>query len=215
MAPHAKELVVEFTRRIYERKYASSTGGNISIRDKESIYITPAGMPKYKLSSLDVLKVSTEDPNSRTLAKASREFPMHFAIYKAYPKVNAVIHAHPQYSVALSCLPPKNGSAIPALTPSFAVKIKKLNLVDFFLPGSAELSDAVVKAVKSNYACLMRNHGTVTMGADIFGAYELLEEIEDTAKAFVLSGFKAEALDKRTIAELTALYGSGVMNKCG
>ena len=74
-----------------------ATSGNFSARiDATTIAITRSGTDKGALTRADVLIVDLDAPDPR----ASAEAPLHYALYRDLPPVNAIFHIH---SPAATC----------------------------------------------------------------------------------------------------------------
>ena len=110
--------------------------------------------------------------------------------YLARPGVQAVVHVHSVYSVALSCMNDIDfKDVVPTYTPGFAIRVGHLPVIPYFHPGSAELADAVSTVIASRNSVLMKNHGLVAVGPTLETALNLAEEIEENAKIhFILAG---------------------------
>ena len=181
-----KKEIVRFGKLLYERNLNAAYGGNLSIRNGDRIYITPSGLNKAFLEEEDIL-VTDLDGNilekpSKSL-KPSSESKMHYAIYKLRNNVNAIIHSHPPYCVALSIA----HQSLNHLLPETTIILGKVNFVPYVTPGGWELGNAVANSLKEGDACIMGNHGATTVGKDLFEAFNKLELLESTAKSFIFA----------------------------
>jgi L-ribulose-5-phosphate 4-epimerase len=190
---HACDLLVEITRELYQKGLITSTGGNLSIRSEvqEAIWITPSQIHKGKLNP-DMLVCIDLEGNlfENTLLPPSSEKYVHVEIYKAYPEIQAVIHAHAHYSTTLVL------TGIPFLPVNTeAAFIGELPRIPFIMPGTQDLARAVVEAMipTKNHpeqtgwvpAVLMQNHGIVVAAADLRTAVNTLEIIEHTSHQII------------------------------
>ncbi|HEY7569937.1 MAG TPA: class II aldolase/adducin family protein, partial [Nitrososphaeraceae archaeon] len=109
---NSKKTLINCVKDLYKMGLTSSVSGNhsIRIRGKNSMWITPSGIPRYNLQEKDLVKVkldtsrksSRDDRNSSTILKPSIEWRMHASIYNILPKINAVVHTHSPYTLAMA-----------------------------------------------------------------------------------------------------------------
>jgi len=174
----AHKDLVTYGRRLYDKGFVASTDGNLSARLPDGGFLaTPTGLPKGELSQA---LLASLDPEGQPLSgKASSEWPMHLAIYRARPDVNAVVHAHPPFATALACA----GRAIdrPVLS-EVVISLGTVPLAPFDLPSTEGLADRVAAALGSHAAVLLANHGAVTVGPDPRTAYYRMETLEQAAR---------------------------------
>lgn len=166
---------------IVKNGLVKGTWGNVSIRDGELIYITPSGIPYDILKEEDISVVKLDGTHISGL-KPSSELPTHLEIYKNREDVNAIVHTHPVFSTTISLvvdfIPPLVEDAVMILGP-------KINVSEYALPGTLELAKKVVKALESNHAVILRNHGLITVGEDIKEALTASLVCEKTAEIFL------------------------------
>lgn len=179
---HASALV-EGMRRIYGYRMTTTSGGNLSIRDKDgSLWITPARVDKGGLTREDIVRI-LPDGNVQGRHPASSELPFHRKIYQARPDLNALVHAHPVALVAFSICGQIPDTAIFAKSrsvcgiPGFA---------PYALPGSEELGENIAGIFQAGHDCvLLENHGVVVGGENFHQAFQRFETLEFTAKTLV------------------------------
>jgi L-fuculose-phosphate aldolase len=172
--------IVEAGRRLYARAYIASNDGNITARlDDRRLIATPKGVSKGFMTP-DMMVVV--DPEGRKLAgerDPSTELPMHLEIYRNRPDVNAVVHAHPPIATGFAV------AGIPLTRAVLAEVITTLGSIPiaaYGTPSTSELPEAVRKYIKAHDGLLLANHGAVTCGTDVMGAYFKMETIEHFAK---------------------------------
>ncbi|HEX7125185.1 MAG TPA: class II aldolase/adducin family protein [Thermodesulfobacteriota bacterium] len=202
----ARARVAETANRIYERGLTCAAGGNISARAGDRVVITPAGR---SLRMVDRRDLSVIDLEGRHLdgPPPSSERLLHLAVYRRRPDVAFVVHAHAPYAIAVSCLPPRDdGAAMPAYTGGYAIMIGRLPLVPHYIPSTPGLAEAAADALAETDAALLANHGTVAVGRDPEGPFQLTELIEENALVHVTVGDRARALDDEEIEECRRLY---------
>ena len=180
----------------HARGHAFGSTGNISVRSGQRVWITPTGK-SLKALTPDQLAEIDVDGNSFGANKPSKEYPFHLAAYRAAgDRANAIVHLHPTYSVALSCLENLDEAApMPIFTPYYLMRVAPLAVLPYFRPGSDELAQAVGQASASHNSLLLRNHGMICLGTTMEEAVDRTEELEETAKLyFLLRGEKVRNL---------------------
>jgi len=174
-----KKNIVEAGKRAYMRSYAAAYDGNISARiNQKSILITPAGINKGFMKEGDLVVI---DMNGTVLSgkkKPSSEFRLHLQIYKERSEVQSVCHLHPPYATGFAAA----GIVLDryALTESEII-LGAVPLIEYALPGSEELYKNLAPYLQNSNAFLLANHGVLTVGTDIFDAYNKMETLEHTA----------------------------------
>jgi len=186
-----KKELSEFSRRAFNRCLVSGTGGNMSVRipDTDKVLITPSGISlgdiEPEISLLVNLEGSVVDSPPRL--KPSKESSFHLAAYRTRPDVMAIAHLHPPFATAFA----NKGRPLPLVTVSSRVVLKYVPWVESALPGSRELYEFVCEALEKHpgvRALLMKEHGVLTLAADLKTAYYLTDLVEDTAKiAYIAS----------------------------
>src|SRR5438045_3244245 len=171
--------IVEVGRRMYARAYTASNDGNISVRiGPDRLLMTPKSVCKGFMTP-DMMCVT--DLNGKKIAgdrDPSAEALMHLEVYRQRPDVNAVVHAHP---------PTATGFAVAGIPLDRAVLAEVLTtlgsipIADYATPSTKALPEAVRKYVKAHDGMLLANHGALTIGKDLFGAYYKMETIEHFA----------------------------------
>ena len=165
---------VNICRMLYQRKYIVGSGGNVSIREGDRVYITPTGSILGCLREEDISIVDIE--GNIIKGKPSSELKMHLGIYRSREDVNSIIHTHSPYTIAFSVLDRK----IELITPESKVFIKKIGYVPYLEAGSEELAKEVSK--RKEDVIVLKNHGVVCLGRNLRDAYIKTEVIEEVAK---------------------------------
>jgi ribulose-5-phosphate 4-epimerase/fuculose-1-phosphate aldolase len=129
-------------------------------------------------------------------------------MYRERPRDRAVVHLHSTHSVAVSVLADVDpANALPPLTAYYAMRIGTLPLVPYFAPGDAALADAVAGFATRHHALLLANHGPVVSGVSLDAAADAIEELEATAKLWLLvRGDKVRLLDAAALADIARRY---------
>jgi len=200
--------IVEVGRRMYARGYTASNDGNISVRlGSDRLLMTPKSVCKgfmtpdmMCITDLDGRKLQGDrDPSSETL--------MHLEVYRQRPDVQAVVHAHP---------PTATGFAVAGIPLDRAVLAEVLTtlgsipLAEYATPSTSELPAAVRKYIKAHDGMLLANHGALTVGGDLYGAYYKMETIEHFAKISLVARLlgRENLLSREEVMRLQDLRGS-------
>lgn len=207
MDKDSRNMIAEYGKSLFERRYCAGTAGNISVRlDDERILVTPTNSC---LGRLDPATLSVMNMNGEQLEgdKVSKEVGIHLAIYHQRPDCRAVLHLHSPYLTALSCLEDVDpDDAIRPFTPYFFMKVGRLPIIPYFRPGSPLIAEAMASRLHTENACLMANHGAVSLGTSLSDAANWYEELEETARlVFILSGKPIRYLSDDALAELKSI----------
>ena len=202
-----REEIVEFGRSIFERGLTAGSSGNISVRLEDGWLLTPTNA---SLGRLDPARISKIDWTGKLISgdPPSKEAFLHRSMYEERPVAGAIVHLHSTHSAAASCmsgLMPEN--CIPPLTAYYVMKIGRLPLVPYYRPGDAALGEAIRGLAGKHSAVLLANHGPVVSGTSLEAAVYAMEELEETAKLFLLlRGSPVRPLNTEQIAELKSVF---------
>ncbi len=179
-----KREVIDAGIRMLNEGITIGTWGNVTIRDPETdyVYLSPSGMPYRTLREEDIVVLRLDGSRVEGARKPTIETEMHLSIYRARPACNAVVHTHPTYSTAFSCM----GEDIPLLLDEAAQVLGDVvRTTKYALPGSQELAEECVKALgERSMACLLKSHGAVCLGKDLEEAFGNSTVLEATAKVY-------------------------------
>ena len=202
-----REQIVEFGASLFARGLTAGSSGNLSVRTDDGWLLTPTNA---SLGRLDPARLSKLDWDGRLQGgdAASKEAFLHRAMYQQRPGAGAIVHLHSTHSAAVSCMCGLNhDDCIPPLTPYFVMKIGRLPLLPYHRPGDPALGDAIGALAKKHAAVLLANHGPVVSGSSLEAAVYAAEELEETAKLFLmLRDVPVRPLDAQQIAELKTAF---------
>ncbi len=162
------------------------SGGNLSIRVGERILMSGTGQPLDTLTPDNLVPIALDGTCLREGGKPSSEWQLHLAVYRLWPQVQVVVHAHPPYAIAWGAL----GQPIRPLTSDTYLHLGPyVPLVPYITPTTAALAEAVAKALQAHAspAVLLQNHGVVVLGETVAKARVRLEVLEDTARMLLLA----------------------------
>ena len=202
-----RDRICAVGRSLFERGLTAGSSGNLSARLDDGYLLTPTGS---SLGALDPARLSKLDPEGRSIAgdPPSKEAFLHRALYLARPKAGAVVHLHSTHAAAVSCLDGLDpAECLPPLTPYFVMKIGRLPLVPYHRPGDPHLGEVVRGLAARSAAVLLANHGPVVSGASLDDAVNAAEELEETAKLFLLlRGKPIRTLTPDQVQELVDVF---------
>ncbi|HVV79772.1 MAG TPA: 3-oxo-tetronate 4-phosphate decarboxylase [Pseudolabrys sp.] len=197
------ERIARFGKSIFDRGLTAGTSGNISVKVADGWLMTPTNS---SLGELDPSTMSRLSFDGKLVAghQPTKEAFLHRAMYDMRADCAAVVHLHSTHSVAVSCLAdidPHN--VLPPITAYYAMKIGTLPLIPYFKPGDLKLADAVRALAGKHHAVLLANHGPVVAGTSLDAAVAAMEELEETAKLFLLlDGHRVRHLTPQQLEEL-------------
>lgn len=202
-----RESVCRCGASLHARGLTAGSSGNISVRTPDGWLLTPTNA---SLGNLDPARLSRLDHDGNLLSgdAPSKEAFLHRAMYAQRPQAGAIVHLHSTHSAAVSCMTGLDTcNCIPPLTAYFVMKIGRLPLVPYHRPGDPALAGAIGALAATHRALLLANHGPVVSGATLEAAMYAAEELEETAKLFLLlHGQNPRLLDAHEIAELNAAF---------
>ncbi|MGH3279850.1 MAG: class II aldolase/adducin family protein [Trebonia sp.] len=168
LLPGAREAIVATCRELSRAGLVVGTAGNVSVRDGDLVAVTPSGV-RYAGLTPELVGVHRLDGTTveAPLAPTS-ELPLHLAVYTARPEAGAVVHTHSPAATALSALVDE----VPAVHYYVAMFGGPVRVARYATYGTEELARNVVRALRGRTACLMGNHGAVTVGEDLAAAHD-------------------------------------------
>ena len=203
-----RESICLLAKSMFDRGLTGGSTGNISARtDDGGLLVSPTGT---SFGRLDPARLSRFDAGGRLLGgdPPTKEMPLHTAFYDTRSSAGAVVHLHSCHSVALSMLPGADAdNFLPPLTPYGIMKLGKVTLLPFFLPGDPAMGAAVRGLAGKRSAVMLANHGPVVAGRDIEAACNAIEELEDTARLALLTrGMSPQALTEPQVQAVVTQF---------
>ena len=204
-------------RSLFERGYVHATAGNISVRlpQARGVLITPTDAC---LGYLDPAALAHVDATGHQLsgATASKTIALHRAIYAAEPAAHCVIHTHSTHLVALTLEGVWSADDIlPPITPYFVMKVGHVPLIAYRRPGDPESAAEVTRhiaAARSRgqrlYAVMLERLGPKVWHDSPAAAMATLEELEETAKLWLMTQPRPAPLDAARLDELRRVFGA-------
>ena len=203
-----RELICTLAKSMFDRGLTGGSTGNISARTADGgLLVSPTGT---SFGRLDPGRLSRFDASGSLIDgdPPTKEMPLHSAFYDTRSTAGAVVHLHSCHSVALSMMPDVDeDNFLPPLTPYGIMKLGKVRLLPFFLPGDPAMGDAVRGLAGKRSAVMLANHGPVVAGKDVEAACNAIEELEDTARlAMMTRGLNPRGLTAKDINQLVTKF---------
>lgn len=183
----AREAICRFGQSLFDRGLAHGSAGNITVRlDDGGLLATPTDV---SLGSLDPAALSRFDADGQHIGgpRPTKEMPLHRALYDSRKAAGAIVHLHSTHSVAVSMLPEvESHDVLPPLTAYYLMRVGRAALIPYHRPGDARVG-AAIRGLAGRYsAILLANHGPVVAGTTLEKAVWATEELEETAKLYLL-----------------------------
>ena len=198
-----REAICALGASVFARGLTAGSSGNVSVRMEDGWLMTPTGS---SLGRLDPARLAKLDATGRHVTgdAPTKESFLHRVMYEERPGSGAVVHLHSTHSVAVSCLAGLDpADVLPPITAYYVMRVGRLPLVPYFKPGDRALAEAVRGFAGKHHAVLLANHGPVVAGTDLDAAANAIEELEETAKLFLLlHGHRTRFLTQEQAAEL-------------
>lgn len=203
-----REQICLLAKSMFDRGLTGGSTGNISARTEDGgLLVSPTGT---SFGRLDPARLSRFDAAGVLISgdQPTKEMPLHSAFYDTRSSAGAVVHLHSCHAVALSMMPDADAdNFLPPLTPYGIMKLGRVKLLPFFMPGDPAMGDAVRGLAGKRSAVMLANHGPVVAGKDIEAACNAIEELEDTARlAMMLRGLNARALTDDNVRALVTKF---------
>jgi len=183
----ARDEICRVGKSLFDRGLTGGSTGNISVRLAGGGFLTTP--TNASLGTLDPSRLSRLDAEGRFLDgdRPTKEAFLHFSMYGERATAGAVVHLHSCHSVAVSILADVDpDDVLPPLTAYFVLRVGRLPLVPYFAPGDEKLARAVASLAGRHHAVLLANHGPVVAGTSLADAQYATEELEETAKLFLM-----------------------------
>ncbi len=202
-----RERIAQHGESLFSRGYGCGASGNLSALLEDGILVTPTNA---SLGRLDPARISKVAPDGTHLAgdPPSKEAFLHLTMYRARRDARAIVHLHSTCSVAVSCLSDVDpANVLPPITAYYVMRVGRLPLIPYYRPGDKTLADAVGAVARDHHAMLLANHGPVVAGAGLEAAVYAAEELEETAKLYLLlRGAPVRLLTDAQIADLRSAF---------
>ena len=175
-----RQAIIDACRRMNALGINQGTSGNISVRHREGLLITPTSTP-YETMTVDQIVFMGLDGSCAAGQRPSSEWRFHVDIMRSRNDVGAVVHAHPTYCTILAIM----GREIPPIHYMIAAAGgDSIRCAPYATYGTPELSQYAVKALEGRFACLLGHHGMIVIGSSLEKALWLAVEVETLARQY-------------------------------
>ncbi|MNC41257.1 L-fuculose phosphate aldolase [compost metagenome] len=202
-----REEICDVGGLLYSRGYTVGSAGNISARLDDGWLITPTDACLGRLDPATISKVNlagewvSGDKPSKTLA-------LHRQVYDRNPSVGGVVHTHSTHLVALTLAGVwQQDDILPPLTPYQVMKVGHIPLINYERPGSPKVAERVAQLATSVRGVMLERLGPVVWESSVSRASYALEELEETARLWLMSNPKPAPLDQAALNELHEVFG--------
>lgn len=180
-----KQEICEIGRKVYEKGFVAANDGNISYRISENhVLCTPTLVSKGALKPDDICLVDMAGKQLAGKKKRTSEVMLHLEIYKANPKVKAVVHSHPPYATAFSVA----GEEIPTcILPEVEVFLGPIPTAVYETPGAQAFARTILPFVNTAKIVVLKNHGTVSWGETLQQAYWWTEILDAYCRILLIA----------------------------
>lgn len=203
-----REQICLLAKSMFDRGLTGGSTGNISARTENGgLLVSPTGSCFGRLDPARLSLLNAEgvlvDGDAPT-----KEMPLHAAFYDTRSTAGAVVHLHSCHAVALSMTPEVDeDNFLPPLTPYGIMKLGRVKMLPFFLPGDPAMGEAVRGLAGKRTAVMLANHGPVVAGKDVEAACNAIEELEDTARiAMMLRGAEIRQLSQQDVQAVVTKF---------
>ena len=212
----SRQEICRIAASLYARGYVHASAGNISVKLEDgSFLITPTDACLGHLVANELAHVSATG-EQLSGARASKTLALHRSIYAASPQARCVIHTHATHLVSLTLQGVwQPADIVPPITPYYVMKVGHIPLVSYQRPGAAEVATEVAQRITQSTAqhkpirgVMLERLGPVVWHESPAQASAVLEELEETAKLWLMSKRQASALSEAQIHELRETFGA-------
>lgn len=203
-----REEICEVGRSLYQRGYTVGSAGNISARLDDGWLITPTDVCLGRLDPTAIAKVNAAG-EWVSGHKPSKTLALHRQVYDRNPNVGGVVHTHSTHLVALTLAGVwRPDDILPPLTPYQVMKVGHIPLIGYQRPGSPNVAEQVAQLANRVRGVMLERLGPVVWESTVSRASYALEELEETARLWLMSNPKPEPLDQAALDELRQIFGA-------
>ena len=175
-----REEMVAICRRMNSSGINQGTAGNLSLRVGKGFLITPSGLPYDTMTPDDIVEMDFD--GTYVGRRPSSEWRFHRDILKARNDIDVVLHCHSVYATTLAC----HHKTIPSFHYMTGVAGgTTIRCAEYATFGTQALSDNALVALKDRLACLLGQHGQISLGRNLEAALWLAIEVETLSRMYV------------------------------
>lgn len=203
-----REEICDIGKLLYGRGYTVGSAGNISARLDDGWLITPTDACLGRLDPTEIAKVNLAG-EWVSGSKPSKTLALHREVYDRNPTVGGVVHTHSTHLVALTLAGVwQADNILPPLTPYQVMKVGQIPLIGYERPGSPKVAQRVAQLANSVRGVMLERLGPVIWETSVAKAAYALEELEETARLWLMTNPKPAPLDQAALDELREVFGA-------
>lgn len=203
-----REEICEVGASLYARGYTAGSAGNISARLDDGWLITPTDACLGKLDPADIAKVDLEG-NAISGGRPSKTLGLHRGVYARNSSARGIIHTHSTHLVALTLAGVWSDSdVLPPITPYYVMKVGHVPLIRYKRPGDPGVAERIATLADKVRGVLLERLGPVMWEQSVSQAAYALEELEETARLWLMSDPRPVPLDDAALEELRSVFGA-------
>ncbi|WGS53880.1 aldolase [Paraburkholderia sp. D15] len=193
---------------LYQRGYTVGTAGNISARLDDGWLITPTDACLGRLDPAEIAKVDF-DGHPVAGGKPSKTLALHRGIYAGNHDARGIVHTHSTHLVALTLAGVwRESDVLPPITPYYVMKVGHVPLIRYRRPGDPEVAAQIAALAGQVRAVLLERLGPVVWERSVAQAAYALEELEETARLWLITQPRPEPLNEAALDELRDVFGA-------
>ena len=203
-----REEICNVGASLYARGYTVGSAGNISARLDDGWLITPTDACLGRLDPADIAKVDAAG-NHVSGGKPSKTLALHRKIYENNSDTQGVVHTHSTHLVALTLAGIwRRDDVLPPITPYYVMKVGHVPFIRYRRPGDPEVAAQIAALAADVRAVLLERLGPVAWERSVSHAADVIEELEETARLWLMSSPRPASLDEAALEELRQVFGA-------
>ncbi|NML30187.1 3-oxo-tetronate 4-phosphate decarboxylase [Paraburkholderia antibiotica] len=203
-----REEICTVGASLYQRGYTVGSAGNISARLDDGWLITPTDAC---LGRLDPARIAKVDVEGRAVSggKPSKTLALHRGIYARNADARGIVHTHSTHLVALTLAGVwSEDDVLPPITPYYVMKVGHVPLIRYRKPGDQQVAVQIAALADRVRAVLLERLGPVVWERSVAHASYALEELEETARLWLMTNPRPAPLDAAALEELRETFGA-------
>lgn len=193
---------------LYQRGYTVGTAGNISARLDDGWLITPTDACLGRLDPADIAKVDL-DGHAVSGGQPSKTLALHRGIYARNREARGIVHTHSTHLVALTLAGVwSEADVLPPITPYYVMKVGHVPLIRYRRPGDPQVAEQIAALADQVRAVLLERLGPVVWERSVAQAAAVLEELEETARLWLMTNPRPTPLNEAALDELRTVFGA-------
>jgi ribulose-5-phosphate 4-epimerase/fuculose-1-phosphate aldolase len=203
-----REEICSTGASLYQRGYTVGSAGNISARLDDGWLITPTDACLGRLDPAEIAKVDLAG-NAVSGGKPSKTLALHRGIYARNAQTRGIVHTHSTHLVALTLAGVwSEADVLPPITPYYVMKVGHIPLIRYRCPGDPQVAEQIAALADSVRGVLLERLGPVVWERSVAQASYALEELEETARLWLMTNPKPAPLDEAALEELRTVFGA-------